>query len=608
MRMTLGPLRWLGAWRTCCPPWCSDCPGLLDPGRTLEAAARHCDLAGLQAAWGLLWDTLEGPGHGLSFGSTQGLLLTHTSVHTTQDIWRRMLAAAAASSAPDAIAKMDWTLEQDFEVPAEVWGAAAASGDLSRLAWLGGEGFWEPNAEALFAAMQHADMAFVRELEEDDKLPLEDDLMVVGYSEDATVPAAASSKDSAAKLRWLAERGAALGSPTAVLASAKHGNLEALQLLLPECQQSLVASAAPRMFAVVLLAAVQSGSIATVAWLCQAGACLGPDLLFKAVQRGDLPMVRWLLQAGCPRGGLSLTSAVRLWPSNTPADSEALLQVVRLLRDEGWPVVLDATQHQQQVGFGTDLGAGSDHVLTAAAQEGHPWGVWRELLELLPPAEGQGRGVPREAAAAAAAAGCVATLEALVGLGVVEAGGGELATAWYVAAARNGDLGTLECLVRLGVPLGHRVLAAAVREGAPLSALKWLVEQGALWEADEVRGALDEFRSRHMLGSWCYGDQPEVEAWLAGLLLSAGSHGDEAVSGPSGEGPSGSGGAAAASSGARECRSAQSADGGKGMRLGHGATSSLALWRVWSQVSVGWREVAAVACLVLACWLYRSGV
>ncbi len=36
------------------------CPGLLDPGRTLEAAARQCDLAGLQAAWGLLGRRLQG--------------------------------------------------------------------------------------------------------------------------------------------------------------------------------------------------------------------------------------------------------------------------------------------------------------------------------------------------------------------------------------------------------------------------------------------------------------------------------------------------------------------------------------------------------------------
>ncbi len=30
------------------------CPGLLEPQRTLEAAARQGDLAGLQVAWGLL--------------------------------------------------------------------------------------------------------------------------------------------------------------------------------------------------------------------------------------------------------------------------------------------------------------------------------------------------------------------------------------------------------------------------------------------------------------------------------------------------------------------------------------------------------------------------
>ncbi len=35
------------------------CPGMVDPGRTLEAAARHCDLAGLEAAWEVVGQPLR---------------------------------------------------------------------------------------------------------------------------------------------------------------------------------------------------------------------------------------------------------------------------------------------------------------------------------------------------------------------------------------------------------------------------------------------------------------------------------------------------------------------------------------------------------------------
>ncbi len=111
--------------------------------------------------------------------------------------------------------------------------------------------------------------------------------------------------------------------------------------------------------------------------------------------------------------------------------------------------------------------------LVAAAQLGHPWPVWQALRELLP---AQQRAVPPATAIAAAAAGCEATLEALVGPGVCEEHGAEPACLWYAAAAHSDDLGTLSRLMRLGVPLGEGVLAAAVREGAPVCAA-WLAGQ-----------------------------------------------------------------------------------------------------------------------------------
>lgn len=101
--------------------------------------------------------------------------------------------------------------------------------------------------------------------------------------------------------------------------------------------------------------------------------------------------------------------------------------------------------------------------------------------------------LPRDAAAAAAAAtaGCAATLEGLVGLGGLAAFIDEHGSSWYAAAAKNGDRGTMECLRRLGMPLGEAVLGAAVKQGAPLCILKWLVkQQGAPWGVWEVRFAV----------------------------------------------------------------------------------------------------------------------
>ncbi len=134
---------------------------------------------------------------------------------------------------------------------------------------------------------------------------------------------------------------------------------------------------------------------------------------------------------------------------------------MRLLRRAGW----------------SGLGPNRYQPLTAVAERAHAWGVWCAVRELLP---ANARKVPHKAAACAAAAGCEATLEVLVGMGIgkgVQVG--DLATGWYAAAARNGDLGTLSCLRQLGVPLGEEVVAAAARAQAPMQDLAWLMQQGA---------------------------------------------------------------------------------------------------------------------------------
>ncbi len=566
------------------PSLAQRCPGLIDPGRTLEAAARHCDLAGLQAAWGLLWDRLQEEEVDVP---QEGFLIDLGSpMSYADDTWstklrgtcQRMMAAAAASSTPDATAKMEWlrgkvnSICRGFEVHdhAIVWGAAAASGDLARMQWLLQHGFKADPVMSFWQVLRHADLSFIQRLE------MEDGLVVNGGAgEGRYLPpvghvawrvkaylcgAAASAKDSAAKLRWLAGRGVELDSPADVLAAASHGNLEALQLLLPAGRTQPPAGAGQdRGFQAALGdaldAAVEAGRIATASWLIQAMGCelqsehdktsqLQPKHYRVAFQRGNLPTVRWLLQAGCPRDDLTLCDALRTWPSISPGDSEALAEAVRMLAAAGWP----------------NRRANGQHPLTAAARHGHSWAVWIALVQLLPPGDAP-TNLPHLALSGTARAGCGAMLEALVGMGRPRpdngASGNSLAAACYTAAAKNGDLGTLDCLRRLGVPLGAGVLGVAVREGSPLCALKWLVRQGAVLG---VSGAsiLDDLREGR-----CYKDcctRQEVQEWVQGLVggeASAGQQGERATAGQRGvaAGGSGSGGRSSAGAGRPGARS-----------------------------------------------------
>lgn len=49
-----------------------------------------------------------------------------------------------------------------------------------------------------------------------------------------------------------------------------------------------------------LVAAVESGSVRTAAWLRQVGCPLQAKLYLPAIARGDLPVVTWLLQPAAP--------------------------------------------------------------------------------------------------------------------------------------------------------------------------------------------------------------------------------------------------------------------------------------------------------------------
>lgn len=75
---------------TCWAGWCATAlPCSVRPWRVLGAAAHHCDVAGLQAAW----EALQGESAVFQPFLTQGVL-----------------CAAAASATPDAMAKAEWLL------------------------------------------------------------------------------------------------------------------------------------------------------------------------------------------------------------------------------------------------------------------------------------------------------------------------------------------------------------------------------------------------------------------------------------------------------------------------------------------------------------------
>ncbi len=509
------------------------CPGLVDPNATMEAAARHCDLAGLQAAWDLLRARHTGspaahppdePIDELFYKLRQGRLRT---------VWSRVMAAAASSSTADTIAKMAWVLDKMpvslAELDANVYGAAAASADLPRLRWLREHGFTWCTGKVLHAVVHQADLPFIQRLEQEGGyLPPPGHEAWSSSSGNsrrrrtgAVYAAASAACDAVGKLQWLAGGyGVRLAEGDAVEEAAWLGNLDAVQLLLEHCRgqgtggevvEALPAAmglggAVAVLPARALTCAVCSESVPTAAWLHQAADYPMDEVFYLvACANGDLPMVRWLLDAGCPRQRIGLGNVMHVWPSGyTAGDGERLLEAVRLLAAAGWPAV----------------GQAGEHPLAMAARGGQPWWVLCGLRELLPVEHHE---VNLEVAKEAAATGCQATLEGLVGMGVCGVGQGDLQVAWYVGAARRGDLGTLACLRRLGVPLGEGVVAAAVREGAPVPALRWLVVQGAPWSSLEVRGALKGLEERLEFNAVCSGVCRQqvmrgVKAWLESLL------------------------------------------------------------------------------------------
>ncbi len=462
------------------------CPGLLRPSSVLRAAARHCDLAGLQAVWGAL-----GGGVGSSDGGS--------SSPTNQPGWHQaVLDTAAKSVTPDGPAKLEWLLAISdgscrLQESTAMW--AVCCGGLGLLRWLHGHGCPMDDQVVLNCALLHADLAVAECLVDEAgcKLP-------AGGSAAShwgrLLAAAARSPDGVAKLAWLQKRGAPPPAAELVCEAVCAGQAEVARSLL---QVPGAISALRQGGLGMRLVAVKSHSIPTLELMCEAGVQFTHDGYTSAA--GSLAMVRWLACNTEAPTGHDLYQLTYCWGRDTPAHSRELLEAVQLL-------VGEAVRRGARVGYRAAL---------ATAAERGDVALVRYLLQ-----QQRLTGWPQyqpgwDFLVLAAKAGCEALLEWLV-----EENPGCLGLAGarqtpYVAAAKNGDRGTLAALRRLGVPWGAEdVVVRALRAGSPVPALQWLVEQGApLGSARDVRAKVASELAKTRLNE-------EEAAWLRGLAPRAG--------------------------------------------------------------------------------------
>ncbi len=420
------------------------CPALLSPDLALVAAARHCDLAGLQTVWGLLQQgcgsrcPILGPG---------------------------VLDAAAESTSLDAVAKMKWVLctgKGRCSLQESTAAAAARSGDVGRLRWLRDRGCPVGTDGVLRSALEHADLAVVQWLvdEAGGELPQAGTACSAWAS---LFLASAGSPECMLKWQWLRDRGALLLtlSPQLLQSMAcaviERGRVEGLRGLLRfpgmetaegrrALQQALDEAEGPR-------------CIATAMQLQQSGCVLTHKAYIKAAEAGDLAMVRWLAcEARVPTACMGLDDLVEWWPCDRVSRIRDLLQAVQLLVGE--------TGHQD---MDTML------VVDSAVHLGYV-PVAQYLLQLLPDYR-PGLQLVRTAVQS----GCEALLEWLVEQhpgcrAAVERESPDL----YMLALMYRYRGILTTLRRLGVPwCSEDLVVRAVREGCEMPALRWLVEQGA---------------------------------------------------------------------------------------------------------------------------------
>ncbi len=454
------------------------CLGLLRPEATLEAAAKHCNLDGLQAAYKALKRSCSIPDY------------------------QSLLDAAAESTTPDAVAKIEWVLCTQPDLcllQLSTAAAAARTGDLARLQYLYEHGCdmvsnpfvedaekWPCVPES---ALQHADLAVVQWLVDEAGCSLPD---ANGegwrwWPWSKLPEAAARGPGAVAKLRWLQERGAPPldGASWSRLAGLgiEAGRVEILEHLLSTSGPGGVSKDAPTL-------AASSGNVAALGLLRKAGFQFTSEAYKAAAKRGRVAAVRWLArEAGVSAAGLELCTVVSSWRSVTPKDSRDLLEAVQVLVGEAGCREWDTEGVVQAAARRGDL-ALVQYLLQHPGCQLPDWHVF----------------------VAAAESGCEALLEWLAAEHpsclVMHPG-----VSPYLRPAVCGDRATLTALRRLGVPWGAQGLVAEVvqlgcsEEGV----LRWLVEQGApVGSREDMERALLGARRRGLSG--------EAMAWLRGLV------------------------------------------------------------------------------------------
>ncbi len=433
------------------------CPSLASAPGVLEAAAEHCDLAGLQEVWGLM------------------------SVEPNQHMW--VLEAAAGSATPDAVAKLEWLMAvpgSTSRLQGSTAAAAARAGNLGVLQWLKGRGCAMATVGPLQAALQHAGLAIAQWLVDEGgcRLP--------GPGARGTweqlLDRAAQGPDGVAKLQWLLGRGAPpLDSEadkgritTLALSAAFSGQVEVVRYLLAVHGPATVLAlpdAAAHM-------AAHSGSIPVVECLLEAGLRFSSNAYKGAAEAGSVAMVRWLAQvARAPIGDLDICSSfVCEWPRGTAANRRGLMEAVQLLVGE--------------VGLGGRVWT-VDKVVATAAGHGDV-ALMRYLLQQKPVLQ-EPDGVTL---VSVACLGSLALLEWLAAEYPACLGGGWGSVSPYRWPAESGDRGTLTALERLGVPMVPQMsVPQAVALGCEAPVLRWLAERGApVGSEEDMEGALAQRR------------------------------------------------------------------------------------------------------------------
>ncbi len=495
-------------------PWLVDhgCP--LHPHKTLEAAAEHCDLAGLQAV-----------GQLLGYGSKAAQRRPALTLDMRPTLSRAAGLSGGLSSGGTAIAKLTWLLRK---VPATAtrsyrrdllaWAmvGAASAGSLPVLAWLRGQGLDLASTgvsyyckAALCSALQGGHVAVADWLVDEAGCPQPSG----EAADELEMWTAAAEGGHVASLRWLLGRGLPVCKQSA-LQAASAGRLEALRFLHTECGVALTVE--------LFRATAGSHSLPTAAWLLQAGCPMDPQAYQVAAEVGDADMVVWLAQeARCPWERGTIAKVLIHWPRMPSAARRGLRRAVEALEEAGCPLLGMA---RSEVG----------EALYVAAMYG-------DLVLLRRLHEELGVGLGRRALGPAAKGGCEAVLEWLVGAGLAEdEEEEEEEDSPCIQAGCNGDLGTLQCLMRLGVGLGQ------VLHSVPLPVLRWLVEQGAPWDMVEMYGAKDSAVEAKQMRK--YGDSVAWlearlgrEVWRAVSDSDSGSGSEEASGSGSEEGGSGDG-------------------------------------------------------------------